>query len=289
MADLADIHLRGTRAAQPAATTVAAGTIYCVTDESGILERASGTGGGFGVTWQSYSPTASGSGTVTATGTLTAGKSIVGNGGTDITVSALTAQLVGSTAGTPAAASMTTNRLLGRTTAASGAVEEITPGSSLKFSAGALDGRVVQVVNTETGAVSTGSTSIPMDDTIPQITEGFEVMTLAITPTSATNKLLIEVITVQGNSLGSRFEIAALFQDATANALAAVVEYQGAAGALNTLAIRHYMTAGTTSSTTFRVRIGVDSTGTVSFNGIAGVRQFGGVMASSITITEITV
>ncbi len=83
-------------------------------------------------------PLAGGSGTVTNTGTLTSGKTIVGNGSADVTVSSLTAQFVGSSSGTAAAASMTTARLLGRTTASSGAVEEITVGAGLTLATGSL-------------------------------------------------------------------------------------------------------------------------------------------------------
>ena len=49
------------------------------------------------------------------------------------------------------------------------------------------------------------------------------------------------------------------------------------------------MTAGTTSSTTFKGRAGLSAAGTLSFNGFGGARRFGGVMASSITITEVQV
>jgi hypothetical protein len=35
------------------------------------------------------------------------------------------------------------------------------------------------------------------------------------------------------------------------------------------------------------VRIGKDSGGTITFNGMGGARKLGGVLASSITITEI--
>jgi len=55
-------------------------------------------------------------------------------------------------------------------------------------------GFVVQMVSTQTGALQTDTTTIPADDTIPQNTEGFEVMTLAITLKSATNKLEIDVV-----------------------------------------------------------------------------------------------
>ncbi len=52
MSTFAGLIQRGTRSAQPAATTVAVGTLYCVTDESAIIERSTGAA------WQSYSPTA---------------------------------------------------------------------------------------------------------------------------------------------------------------------------------------------------------------------------------------
>jgi hypothetical protein len=65
-------------------------------------------------------------------------------------------------------------------------------------------GAVVQVVNAVTGSVSTGTTIIPADDTIPQITEGNEYMTLAVTPLSATNKLRIDVVCIATTSASSR-------------------------------------------------------------------------------------
>jgi len=149
-------------------------------------------------------------------------------------------------------------------------------------------GAAVQVVNTETGAVSSGSTQIPGDDTIPQNTEGDQVMTLAITPTSSTNKLKIEVV-VQCAVSGAGTAVAALFQDTTANALAAMPARIDTAGGMTTISFTHFMTAGTTSSTTFKVRLGATSALTCTFNGTGGGRIFGGVMASSITITEIKV
>ena len=47
------------------------------------------------------------------------------------------------------------------------------------------------------------------------------------------------------------------------------------------------MTAGTTSATTFKVRIGGNSSVTVTLNGQSGARRLGGVASSSITITEV--
>ena len=147
-------------------------------------------------------------------------------------------------------------------------------------------GSVLQVVNITTGAVATGTATIPQDDTIPQNTEGTEFMTLSITPTSATSRLRIDVV-VNGAGSATNSWIVALFQDSTANALAAISYNIAANNVAETAAFTYYMTAGTTSSTTFKVRGGLISAGTYTFNGQSSSRLLGGVMASSITITEI--
>jgi len=149
-------------------------------------------------------------------------------------------------------------------------------------------GSILQAVNYQTGAVATGTATIPKDDTIPQITEGTEFMTLAVTPISATSKLVVEVLcNMSPGSSGSDI-IVALFQDSTANALAAVIQgyYDSAAG--TPIILQYYMTSGTTSSTTFRIRAGKPSgANPYTFNGATTGRLFGGVYYSSITITEI--
>ena len=150
-------------------------------------------------------------------------------------------------------------------------------------------GKIIQVVNVQTGEVATGTTIIPDDNSIPQITEGDEYMTLAITPTSNTSKLLIEVVWCGSCSNTYGIINVALFQDSTVNSLAAVATIPGSNSWQDTLNFSHYMTSGTTSATTFRVRAGGSTSGTTTFNGATGTRLFGGVCASSITIVEIGV
>ena len=148
--------------------------------------------------------------------------------------------------------------------------------------------RIVQIVSTQTGAVATGTTLIPDDDTIPQITEGVEYMTLAITPLSASHRLIIEVVFIGAQSVGGQNNITvALFRDAVAGALAVAVDEPPAADRTKTVSFRHIMTSPGTSAITFRVRAGTDQAGTLTFNGEGGGRLFGGVLASSIVITEI--
>ena len=148
----------------------------------------------------------------------------------------------------------------------------------------AIAGKIIQVVNVQTGVAATGTTAIPYDDTIPQNTEGDEYMTLAITPTRSTSKLRIDVVVYGAQAANDRLGTA-LFQDTTADAIAATATLVDTNwDSVSTC--RHTMTSATTSETTFKVRCGSQSGGTFTFNGSASVRKLGGVGASSITITE---
>ena len=149
-------------------------------------------------------------------------------------------------------------------------------------------GTILQVVNYQTGAVATGTGTIPIDDTIPQNTEGTQFMSLAITPKSTTSKLKIDVIWMGSSNYAGAVNIGiALFQDSNANALAAQFSTAAAQNYRVTIPLTYYMASGTTSSTTFYVRAGGGGAGTTTINGYSGNREFGGVMASSITIIEI--
>jgi hypothetical protein len=145
---------------------------------------------------------------------------------------------------------------------------------------------IAQIVNSETGAVSTGTTTLPNDDTIPQNTEGDQYLSLSITPVNSGSTLYIDVFLELASSATGVLTVA-LFQDSTANALAAMQQDYVTSAAQTNFAFRHKMTAGTTSATTLKVRAGNTSAGTTTFNGVGGSRLMGGVMASSITITEV--
>jgi len=47
------------------------------------------------------------------------------------------------------------------------------------------------------------------------------------------------------------------------------------------------MVAGTTSATTFKVRVGVTAGGVATINGLSGARRFGGVSAARLIVREI--
>jgi hypothetical protein len=149
--------------------------------------------------------------------------------------------------------------------------------------------RLLQNLNFTTSAYASGTTTIPRDDTIPQITEGTQFLSLAITPQSATSLLeitatlqLVETTNVDDTV------VMCLFRDAVANALS--VSSQSIVGTPwgpHSCTLTYTMTAGTTSEIIFRIRAGLSNAGTCAINGLTG-RLYGGVMNSFITIKEYT-
>lgn len=152
-------------------------------------------------------------------------------------------------------------------------------------------GTLLQCVVTESGAAANGTTLLPHDDTIPQNTEGNAATALdtTITPKSATSKLKITVTALVEHSVATSNMAVALFQDTNANALAVGATSTANGGSQPVMiSFVHYMTAGTTSATTFKVRYGSSVAGTAYLNSNSGGRLYGGVIASSVVVEEIS-
>ena len=142
---------------------------------------------------------------------------------------------------------------------------------------------VTQTVNS-VATFSTGTTVMPSDDTIPQIGEGTEFLTISVTPANTANRLEISGILLLSATTAADMTVA-LFQDATANALAAWGQWF-VANTMQGVAFHYEMAAGTTSATTFRLRAGIDIAGTVGINGYSGGRIYGGVAQSFVLVKE---
>lgn len=154
--------------------------------------------------------------------------------------------------------------------------------------ANALAGSVVQYQRGVIATVVTCATAIPNDDTIPQITEGNEVVTVSITPTNANNLLIIKA----GASFftgSAQPAFGAIFQDAIADALSARVASYISTNESGLVAVSHKMVAGGTSPITFRFRVG-GATNTLYVNGNnSGNRILGGVQVAEIEVWEVKV
>jgi hypothetical protein len=147
-------------------------------------------------------------------------------------------------------------------------------------------GSVVKTQTTLSQALLTGTTTIPFDNTIPQTTEGTNFFSVAWTPAAIGNLIRIET-TIFGAYSVAAHVIAALFQDATANALAAISMQTTTTNQDVHLTLVYQFTAVSTSSTTIKLNIGGSTAGTFTLNGNAGASVFGGTATSSFRITEI--
>jgi hypothetical protein len=149
-----------------------------------------------------------------------------------------------------------------------------------------LPGQPIQTQSNSTGAYATGTTALPFDDSIPQISEGTQILSQAITPTSAANVLEIDWRAGIASSTGDANGVAALFQDSTANALTAFVSPNYGSTAQVTSSGFWRMLAGTSSATTFKVRAGNGSANAIYFNGSAAARILGGAIGSYLRVIE---
>jgi hypothetical protein len=149
-------------------------------------------------------------------------------------------------------------------------------------------GKLLQYVTTTLASASTQTATFPFDDTIPQSSEGTEIMTLTIVPQSATSTIQISVYVNMYNSVGTEL-IAALFMDSGTDAKAVAAEF-APGGSMVTMALVFSETTGSTSSRTYKVRTGPSAAGggTLTINGVAaGARRFGGVLLCRIEALEI--
>jgi len=146
--------------------------------------------------------------------------------------------------------------------------------------------RIAQIVNGVVSVVATGTTIIPLDDTIPQNTEGDQYITIPITPKDVNSLLEIDVELNISHSVAGQWVAGALFVDSVASAIASKTAYIASAAAGMLISFKHVRPTGTLSTLTFKVRAGAQSAGTTTINGTSGARYHGGSMVSQITIKE---
>jgi hypothetical protein len=139
---------------------------------------------------------------------------------------------------------------------------------------------------TSIGSATNNTGTIPLDNTTPQNTEGFEIMTLSHTPLKTTNILKITVSVIVANSVSTNAVICCIFQDSGANALKSGLVTPPGAQYMEPLSIYHEMTAGTTSATTFKVRIGGTSASTTYLNSNSAGAFLNGTLSTFIKIEE---
>jgi len=155
------------------------------------------------------------------------------------------------------------------------------------FSGGVVQntGKVLQQVRNSLSSRISSATTIPWDGSIPQITEGVEVLTLEITPSLSTSVLVIEgTITLGAGGLDNL--TIALFVDSTSNAIAASSSVATNSVYVYTIPIKYYVSSGSTSARTYKIRAGA-SGNTVYINGTSSLNPlYGNITKTTLTVTE---
>lgn len=152
-----------------------------------------------------------------------------------------------------------------------------------------LPGQIVQRAYAETVAEFVVSATIPVDNSIPQITEGTEILTASITPRKTTNRVRVRFIGDGYTNIASGTPGIALFRDAVADALAArsVAVVNGGGSALDDreigwpLALEFEHSPGTVSVVTYRIRVGGPF--------VINKPLYGGVSRTTLVLEEINV
>lgn len=183
------------------------------------------------------------------------------------------------------------SKLLGSGATGSGSsYVELSLGTNLSMSGTTLNatgGAYVQSVTATYATNADLTVNIPIDDTIPQNTEGTEIVTASITPTSATNIIEIDFDGF-GASASSTTMVTALFKDTGADAIAAAANFgSGAASRPSIMRLLHREVAGSTSARTYKIRVGT-AAGTLRMNGATTGRYFGGTAVARLIVREVS-
>lgn len=154
--------------------------------------------------------------------------------------------------------------------------------NDLQMASGTIIG---SVIGTYTAATAL-TTVVPADDTLPQNTEGTQVISVSYTPKISTSTLLCEfncnfAPTAADNVIG------AIFNAGSANAFAASMVNSSGASIKTPMVVKGSYVPGATTAQTITVRIGPSTAASITLNGTAGARLLGGSSAATLTVYEI--
>ena len=152
------------------------------------------------------------------------------------------------------------------------------------YSAGMkLPGDLVQIASDRYTANAALSTSIPNDDTVPTSTEGTQIVSATLTPTSAANRIHAR-FAGPFDSTSAIYAYAALFNGGSA-AIGTVMSTINGNGYPTVLAMERAQAASSTSSQTWSVRVGGSSA--IYANGLSSGRKLGGSMGVTLIVSEV--
>ena len=142
---------------------------------------------------------------------------------------------------------------------------------------------------TEATAATSLTGNIPIDDTIPQSSEGTEILSLAYTMQSTTNRLRIRTTGFIGSANDNVNATVAIFKSGSADAIQAqYIKLENSGDDTTPFYAEVEIVPASVSSITYSVRIGRPSgTCTLNTETTAGGRMYGGSARATLVLEEI--
>jgi len=141
------------------------------------------------------------------------------------------------------------------------------------------------IVDTTDAAVATFTTQVPLDDTIPQITEGDSAISGAITLNVSSHRVQIHCagwISANANTQA----VISVYRNSVVDAIHSMV-VETANGDYVAFAFAHIDTPALSTEVTYSVRIGPVGANTITLNGAGGARMLGGAASLELILAEL--
>lgn len=168
-------------------------------------------------------------------------------------------------------------------------VRKASSGAEVQLTSGGGFGVVLDEVSAQSAATDNSTTVLPVDNTIPQNSEGKEISALncTITPKSALSILRFEIDLYAQHNSGQQIGIG-IFKDADADAVGAAYINDAVSFQPGHIRFGFDLVAGSTTARTYKLRVGPASSGTVYINADStGTGRMGGKIFSRMKITEV--
>lgn len=148
-------------------------------------------------------------------------------------------------------------------------------------------GRVLFVSGSATGTytVLTTAVGLPIDNTVPSITQGTQIFNTTFTPQTSASGVKITISLAQGGPSNSN-QVIALFKNSATTAVASMNNPIITANYAQNTILQYYEALTTISSVTYTVRAGSSNSTGAYLNGSAGLGALGGGNYSSSMVVE---
>lgn len=178
-----------------------------------------------------------------------------------------------------------TQRFLGRLTAGEGPLELLTAAQLQSLLA--ASGTIVDSKYARYTTRAAMSAIIPTDGSIPQITEGTQILSISITPKAVGNRFRIRFKGWGSTDAHPTNLVYAIFRDGQANAIDAGAAFVAAGGPQVSMSGEVEYTVSVVAPHVFSVRVGPSSTANAWLNGSAGNHQVSTAGGCTLVVEEI--